>query len=259
MRRAFPTLLAALLPAVFWGCSPGPEKPAVRVAAAADLKFALEDLLGEFRRAHPGVGVEVSYGSSGNFFAQLSNRAPFDLFLSADADYPRRLAEEGLAAKEDVFTYAVGHLVVWVPRAGPDVEKEGVRVLLDPAVRKVAIANPRHAPYGRAAEAALRSLGLYDRVKERLVLGENIAQAAQFVQTGSADAGVLALSLALAPGLREHGRYRELPPEAYPRLDQAGVILSWARDRGAAEEVRAFLTGAGGQAVLRRYGFSPPE
>jgi molybdate transport system substrate-binding protein len=259
MRSVRLALPAAVLAVALGGCSPSSE-PAVRIAAAADLKFALDDLLGEFRRAHPGTRVEATYGSSGNLFAQLNNRAPFDLFLAADADYPRRLAEGGLAGRDDLFTYAVGHLVVWAPKGSKlDVEKQGVQVLLDPAARKVAIANPAHAPYGRAAEAALRSLGLYDRVKDKLVLGENIAQAAQFVQSGAADVGVLALSLARAPGLREEGRYKELPAEAYPRLNQGGVILSWARDRPAAEAVRAFLTGAEGRAVLRRYGFSLPE
>jgi molybdate transport system substrate-binding protein len=165
-----------------------------------------------------------------------------------------------LADKKDLFAYAVGRIVVWVPKASKlNVEKEGVRVLLDPAVRKVAIANPRHAPYGRAAEAALKSLGLYDAVQDKLVLGENIAQAAQFVQAGAADVGILALALARAPTLRQEGRYREVPPDAYPRINQGGVILSRARDRAAAEEVRAFLTGAAGQAVLRRYGFGAPE
>jgi molybdate transport system substrate-binding protein len=165
-----------------------------------------------------------------------------------------------LADKKDLFAYAVGRIVVWVPKASKlNVEKEGVRVLLDPAVRKVAIANPRHAPYGRAAEAALKSLGLYDAVQDKLVLGENIAQAAQFVQAGAADVGILALALARAPTLRQEGRYREVPPDAYPRISQGGVILSRARDRAAAEEVRACLTGAAGQAVLRRYGFGAPE
>jgi molybdate transport system substrate-binding protein len=138
------------------------------------------------------------------------------------------------------------------------VEKLGVRALLDPGVRKIAIANPKHAPYGRAAEAALKKLEVYDQVKDRLVLGENVAQAAQFVETGAADAGVIALSLALAPTLREKGKYWEVPLDAYPRLEQGGVILSWARDRQAADALRAFVLGPEGKAVLRRYGFFLP-
>lgn len=241
------------------GCSPpsgGAGERVVRVAAAADLKFALEDVVTEFRRGHPGIRVEVTPGSSGKLFAQLSNRAPFDLFLSADVEYPRRLSAAGLAVQESEFVYAVGHLVVWVPRASSlDVQKLGVKVLLDPVVHKVAIANPRHAPYGRAAEAALKSLGVYESVRDRLVLGENIQQTAQFVQTGAADAGLLALSLAIAPPLRDEGRYAEVPAEAYPKIEQGGIILSWAQDREAAEALRAFLIGPEGKAVLRRYGF----
>jgi molybdate transport system substrate-binding protein len=251
--------------ALFWSTRSGrtPEsqagRGAVRVAAAADLKFALDDALKAFQARQPDIDVQVTYGASGNFFAQLSNRAPFDLFLSADVDYPRKLVEQGLADRESEFLYAVGHLVVWVPGDSPlDVEKQGAQVLLDPSVRKVAIANPRHAPYGRAAEAALKSLGVYDQVQDRLVLGENVAQAAQFAETGAADAGVFALSLALATALRDKGRYWEVPLDAYPRLEQGGVILSWAEDRPAAEQLRSFLLGAEGKAVLRRYGFFLP-
>jgi molybdate transport system substrate-binding protein len=260
--RLRPVLWVALIGLAVAGCSPatrGPGEHVVTVAAAADLKFALDDLLAAFHQAHPDIRAEVSYGSSGNFFAQLSNRAPFDVFFSADIDYPRRLIEQGLADRDSEFVYAVGHLVVWTRRDSPlDVEKLGVRALLEPAVRKIAIANPKHAPYGRAAEAALQKLQVYDQVRDRLVLGENVAQAAQFVETGAADAGVIALSLALAPTLRDKGRYWEVPLDAYPRLEQGGVILSWARDRAAADTLRAFVLGPEGKVVLRRYGFFLP-
>jgi molybdate transport system substrate-binding protein len=234
-------------------------KGEVRVAAAADLKFAFDELLGEFREEHPDVEVSVSYGASGAFFAQLSNKAPFDVFLSADVTYPRQLIEKGLARKEDEFVYAVGHLVVWVPKDSPvDLERQGARALLDERIRKVAIANPRHAPYGRAAEKALQNLKVYDEVKGKLVLGENVTQAAQFVESGAADAGVFALSLALSPAMRDKGRYWEAPQDAFPRLEQGGVILSWARDREAAEKLRDFLASDRGKAVLKRYGFALP-
>jgi molybdate transport system substrate-binding protein len=251
------------LPAGVAGCSggPGPQKPQreVRVAAAADLKFALDEVAGAFERQSPGIKVTPTYGSSGNFFAQLSNEAPFDLFLSADIDYPRKLVEQGKAARGSEFVYAVGHLVVWVPTGSKaDVAKLGLRALLDPSVKKVAIANPQHAPYGRAAEAALKKLGVYDHVKDRLVLGDNVAQAAQFVESGAADAGVIALSLARAPTMRDRGRYAEVPLDAYPRLEQGGIILRWAKDREAAQALRDFLTGPEGRAVLDRYGFLLP-
>jgi molybdate transport system substrate-binding protein len=257
-------LLLAVVAASLAGCkrNPGPAEGEreVRVAAAADLQFALDDVLEVFHARHPDIWVRVTYGASGNFFAQLSNRAPFDLFLSADVDYPRRLCQSGLAEADSEFLYAVGHLVIWVPRSsGLDVEKQGVRALLDPSVKKVALANPRHAPYGRAAEAALKSLGVYERVRGKFVLGENVAQAAQFVRTGAADAGVFALSLARAPAMQDRGRYWEVPLDAYPRLEQGGVILSRARDRQAAELLRAFLLGDEGKAVLKRYGFFLPK
>jgi molybdate transport system substrate-binding protein len=242
------------------GAAPEGGERVVTVAAAADLKFAFEEVAAEFHARHPGIQLRVTYGSSGNFFAQLSNRAPFDVFLSADIDYPRKLVEACLAAKESEFLYAVGHLVVWVRNSSTlDVEKLGIRAVLDPSVRKVAIANPRFAPYGRAAEAALKSLGVYDRVRDRLVLGENIAQTAQFVESGGADVGILALSLALAPGLREKGRYGEVPLDAYPRLEQGGAILNDARDPEAAQLLRVFLMSEAGRAILKRYGFSLPE
>ena len=233
----------------------------VRVAAAADLKFALDEVGEAFHRRHPDITLQVSYGSSGNFFAQLSNRAPFDIFFSADVDYPRKLIEQGLAAQDTAFSYAVGRLVIWAPRASRTaLERLGMQALVDPSVRKIAIANPKHAPYGRAAEAAMKTLGVYEKVREQLVYGENIAQTAQFIQTGSADIGIIALALALAPILKAEGQYWEVPLDAYPRIEQGGVILSWAMDVAAAQDLRAFVLGTEGKAVLRRYGlFLPGE
>jgi molybdate transport system substrate-binding protein len=255
-------LSIAALATLALGCAGAREEKVrheVRVAAAADLRFALDELLAEFRRARPDINVEATYGSSGNFFAQIQNGAPFDLFLSADTDYPRQLVAKGLAPQGSEFVYAVGHIVVWVRRASAlDVEKLGAKPLLDPSVRKVAIANPRYAPYGRAAEAALKSLGLYDKVKDRLVLGDNVAQTAQFVETGAADIGIIGLAQALAPALREQGRFWKVPADAYPRMDQAGVILARARDVPAAEAVREFVLSGQGKEVLKRYGFSVP-
>ena len=252
-----PILVAVLL--ILWDGMAGANERVVQVAAAADLKFALDEILESFHRQHQDIKAQVTYGSSGNFFAQLTNRAPFDVFFSADVDYPRKLVEQGLALKETEFLYAVGRLVVWVPRqSSVDLERLGIQALLDPSVRKIAIANPKHAPYGRAAEAAMRKLGVYEQVQERFVYGENIAQTAQFIQTGAADIGIIALALALAPALREEGRYWGIPLDAYPRLDQGGVVLAWAKDMAAAQALRAFVLGPEGKAVLRRYGFFLP-
>jgi molybdate transport system substrate-binding protein len=230
----------------------------VDVAAAADLKFALDEIGREFGRKHPDVAVRVTYGSSGNFHAQIVNGAPFDLYFSADAEYPRRLVDAGLAGREDLFPYAIGRIVLWVPKASAVRVEDGLGVLARPEVRRVAIANPRHAPYGRAAEAALRRAGIHAAVSGKLVFGENVAQAAHFVQSGAADAGLIALSLARAPALAGEGRYFEVPVEDYPRMEQAGVILRRARDPGASRAFRDFVVGSDGRAILKRYGFALP-
>jgi molybdate transport system substrate-binding protein len=231
----------------------------VRVAAAADLKFAFDDLALEFQGKNPGIKVMVTYGSSGNFYAQLSNKAPFDLFLSADIDYPKKLIDGGMALNDSLFVYAMGRIVVWVPNgSGLDVKKLGIKAVVNPSVKKLAIANPRHAPYGRAAEAALKRSGVYDAVRNRLVLGENISQTAQFVESGSADVGIIALSLALAPTMRDKGHYWTIPVDSYPQLVQAGVIMTWARDMEATQALRDFMTGKEGQVILKRYGFMLP-
>ena len=232
----------------------------VSVAAASDLKFAFDELIAEFEQQHAGIQVQVTYGSSGNFFAQLTNKAPFDIYFSADASYPRQLIDQGLADEQSEFLYAVGHIVIWVPHDSPiDVEKLGMEALLDPAAGKIAIANPQHAPYGRAAEAAMRSHGVLEQVESRLVLGENIAQTAQFVDSGAADIGIIALSLALAPAMQGKGRYWEVPLDAYPTMEQGSVILNWAQDRDATEQFREFVASDRGREVLSRYGFLLPQ
>jgi molybdate transport system substrate-binding protein len=236
-----------------------PGRPRVRVAAAADLRFALNEVVRRFDVAHH-VEVLASYGSSGTFHAQLLNQAPFDMFLSADVEYPRQLSARGLTLPDSEFTYGVGRLVVWVPVAsGVDVAGGGLARLADPAVAHIAIANPEHAPYGRAAIAAMRHAGVYDAAKAKLVYGENVEQALQYAQSGAADAGIVALSLALAPPIRAQGRYVDVPLGAYPRIVQGGVILRWAADVEAARALRSFLIGADGKAVLEQYGFFMPE
>ena len=240
------------------GAPPEPRDREVRVAAAADLKFALDAVFAATTASTRGIRPVVTYGSSGSFYAQIENGAPFDLFLSADAQYPRRLAAKGLADGEP-FLYAVGRIALWVPASSRlDLGTLGLRALLDPSVRKVAIANPRHAPYGRAAEAAMTSLGILDGVKGKLVLGENVAQAAQFVQSGAADAGLVALSLALAPQMRSAGRYVEIPLETYPRMEQGGIVTKGAQEPAAARALRDVLLGSRGRRVLKEYGFFLP-
>ena len=260
-RVLLPAILAAALAAA--GCRSATEPPAhrgrVRVAAASDLNAALSDVIARFGGAHD-VDVSVSYGSSGTFYAQLLNQAPFDLFLSADVAYPNQLAARGLTLPQSEFTYAIGRLVLWAPSASAiDVEREGLQALTHGSVAHVAIANPEHAPYGRAAVAAMQAAGVYDRVRPRLVLGENVAQAMQFVQSGAADAGIVARSLALAPNVKGRGRLFEIPESTHPQLEQGGTILKWVADVDAARALRGFLLSADGQAILTRYGFALPE
>ncbi len=183
----------------------------ITVAAAADLNYALKDLAQRFTKS-TGTEVKLSFGSSGNLFSQIQNGAPFDLFFSADSGYPQKLAEAGLVDRSSVRTYAIGHLVLWVPNSlGLDPQKLKMDLLSDPKVQRIAIANPQHAPYGRAAMAAIEHFGFKDKIAAKLVMGENISQAAQFVQSGNAQAGLIALSLALSPAMKDAGRYWELP------------------------------------------------
>jgi molybdate transport system substrate-binding protein len=248
IRLVVAAALLALLPA---------QAPTVRVAAASDLRFALEEVAAHLARQTPPVLLEATYGSSGNLHAQLRQRAPFDVFLSADIAYPTDLVERGAAAPADLFTYALGRLVVWVPNASPlALERDGLRALT--GVRRLAIANPAHAPYGRAAEAALRGATLWDRLQPRIVLGENIAQTAQFVESGAADAGIIARSIAVAPLMRDRGRWWDVPPDAYPPLVQGGVVLSTARSRPGADALRRFLLSDDGRRLLERNGFALP-
>lgn len=265
-----PTLIIAVLVlSLMTGCrkEPRPQqtaqsKPApaeLNVAAAADLQFALNDLAARFREQHPDVDLKITYGSSGNFFAQLSNGAPFDLFLSADSSYPEQLAEKGLADKSSAFKYGMGRIVLWAPKDSKfDPAGRKMQALLDPALKRVAVANPRHAPYGRAAEASLKKQQLWDPLQPKIVLGDNIAQTAQFVQSGAADVGIIALSLALSPSMKDAGTYYEIPREDYPALIQEGVILSRAKNPAAAEAFRTLIMSPDGQTLLQRYGFTRP-
>ena len=212
-----------------------------------------------FEKSHPTVQVHVSYGSSGNFYSQSVNQAPFDLFLSADVEYARKLAEQGLTLPGTDFVYAGGQLALWVPKTSPiDVGKLQIAALEDPTVQHIAIANPQHAPYGQAAEAAMQSLGVYAAVKSKIVLGENIAQTLQFVQSGNAEIGIVALALVLAPSVRDQGRFWELPPASYPPIEQGGVILKAAKNPAGARALRDFIMSPDGQSILQQYGYSKP-
>ncbi len=233
--------------------------PELVVAAAADLSVALPEL-GEGFEKKTGVTVKFSFGASGALTQQIENGAPFDVFFSADMDYPRQLIAAGEADGTTLYQYAVGKLVLWVAQDSPlDLEREGMKVLLDASVKKIAIANPEHAPYGRAAVAAMKHYGMYDRVLDRMVLGENVSQAAQFVESGNAQAGFVALAHAVAPAMKGKGKYWEVPGEAYPPLAQGVVVLAHSQHKKEAEEFVEYIKTKEAAAVLRKYGFTEAE
>jgi len=257
---ARPKLWTVLLVAIsVCTCFPASARAGdLKIAAAADLTFAFKDVGAQFVK-QTGSTLELSYGSSGNFFAQIQNGAPFDLFFSADIGYPQKLDAAGLAEPGTIYEYASGKLVMWVPNASKLDLSRGLATLLDPGIRKIAIANPLHAPYGVAAEAAMRHDAIYDKVKSKLVLGENISQTAQFVESGNADVGLLALSLAVAPAMKDKGRYVEIPADDYPPIIQAAVILKSSRNKELANRFLKFLKQRATVALMERYGFSIPK
>lgn len=229
----------------------------IRVAAAADLKFAMQNVAAQFEKK-TGTKVDVTYGSSGNFFSQLQNGAPFDLFFSADIDYPRKLESAGFAEPGTLYEYAIGRIAIWTPAdATVDVTQLGWKTLLDLSVQKISIANPDHAPYGRAAVAALQKAGIYEQVKPKLVYGENISQAAQFVQSGNAQAGIVAMSLAVSPGMKDGKRW-EIPADMHPPIEQAAIVLKSAANKDGARAFLEFVKSETGRATLAKYGFTFP-
>jgi molybdate transport system substrate-binding protein len=248
-------LLGALVWILFVPCAAA-QTP-LRIAAASDLQAVFPALTARFERDTRHT-VDVSFGSSGNFFAQLQNGAPFDLFFSADADYPKRLESSGLTVPGTLVEYGNGRLVLWTRNDTHLDLARGLAVLAEPGVRRIAIANPEYAPYGRAAVAALRHEGLYDRVRTKFVLGENISQAAQFAQSGNADAGLIALSLALAPTMRASGRYVDIPASYHPPITQAVVVLRASRQTDVARQFIAFLQRPENQRALQGAGFVVP-
>jgi molybdate transport system substrate-binding protein len=200
------------------------------------------------------VSIKASIGSSGNFFAQIQNGAPFDVFLSADLKYPKELIKAGLADSSSLTLYAIGRLVLWTIK--PDIDlMHGLQVLRDAKVKKLAIANPEHAPYGRAAKAALEHDKMWPAVQKKIVLGENIAQTAQFVQTGNVEAGIVALSLVMSPKLAHVGKFYEIPEASYPRLEQAAVLTKHGQENPLAKTYLQFIRSEKARTIFDRYGF----
>ncbi|MFC4252945.1 molybdate ABC transporter substrate-binding protein [Sinimarinibacterium flocculans] len=226
------------------------------IATAANLKPAMDVLVTEFRAQHPDAGVEPVYGASGALQTQIRQGAPFDLFFSADTDFPRQLAEDGHAGSTPKI-YARGRIVLW--SATVDASALSVQDLARPEFQRIAIANPRHAPYGMRAEEALRASGIWDAIEDRMVYGESIAQTAQFVESGSAQIGIIALAQALVPQLADKGGYALIPETLHEPLDQGFIVTRRAADNALAHRFAAYIGSPAAHAVFERYGYTLPE
>ena len=253
-----PSRLAAII-AVLIGLSsafcPAQE---ITVAAAADLQSVMKEVTARFQK-ETGKNVKLIYGSSGNFFQQLQNGAPFDVFFSANVEYPNKLEAAGLTESGTIYHYATGKIVIWVPNDSKLDISSGLKSLLNPAIKKIAIANPQHAPYGQAAEAAMKKEGVYENVADKLVLGENISQTASFAVSGAADVGILALSLALSPNMKDRGRYTVIPADEYPPIEQACVILKSSQQKDTAKAFLNFIKTPAVTDLFRSSGFAVPN
>lgn len=250
MKLLRPLLFAYLL---LFAAAAHAEK--VTVAAASDLKFAMDEIVTTFKKANTADEVEVIYGSSGKFHTQIQQGAPYDLYFSADIGFPRELAKAGFAASE-VKPYAFGRIVLW--SANMDASKMTLASLLDPKIARIVIANPKHAPYGKRAEEALRSSGLWEKVETKLVYGENIAHTAQFVQTGNAQIGIIALALAVNPELAKRGGYWLIPDKLHKPLEQGFIITKRAEGSALAKRFADYMGSKPARAVMTKYGFVLP-
>ena len=246
--------LFALALTLSWPIARGAES--VSIAAAANLIYVLDALTAEFKRSAPGIAVTSTSGASGNLFAQIKNGAPFDVFLSADTEYPQQVVAAGLGDSTTLRTFATGRLVFWTTRPDFDVSELTV-ALRSPRIKKLAIAQPRSAPYGRAAQAALEKLGVWPELQSKVVFGENITQTAQFIETGNADAGFVAFSLVLSPRLAHLGRWAEVPPALYASvsLDHAVVLTTRGAANAAAKRYVTFLGTDAAKKILRDFGY----
>jgi molybdate transport system substrate-binding protein len=244
-----------LVPCCLWLTMSGARADKITIAAAADLKFAMDEVVSAFKSANPGTDIDVIYGSSGNFFTQIKQGAPYDLFFSADIAYPQQLAASGLAASE-AKPYASGRIVLW--SGSMDATKMTLQSLVDPKIARIAIANPKHAPYGQRAEEALKSAGVWDQIQSKVVYGENIAQTAQFVESGNAQVGIIALSLAVNPELAKKGGYWLIPEKLHQPLVQGYVITKRAENNALARRFADYMDSKPARTIMIKYGFVLP-
>lgn len=228
----------------------------INIAAAADLKFAMDEIVAKFREVNAKDDVDVIYGSSGKFYTQVQQGAPYDLYFSADIAFPRELARSGFSFSE-VIPYAFGRIVLW--SATMEANKMSLDSLTSSKISHIAIANPKHAPYGKRAEEALRASRLWERVEPKLVYGENIAHTAQFVQTGNAQVGIIALSLALNPALANKGGYWLIPDTLHAPLEQAFIITKRAQGNDLAKKFADYMRSSATRTIMTKYGFVLPN
>jgi len=229
----------------------------ITIAAAADLRPVLEEIAAHFQTLS-AAHIKTIYGSSGNFYQQIQNGAPYDLFFSANLDYPKKLESAGLIVPGSYYEYARGKIVLLVSANSKLDLTRGLKVLLDPTVKRIAIADPSHAPYGQAAVAAFKAENIYDQVSAKLVTGENISQTASFVLSGAADVGIVALSLALSPSTSSQVRFAEIPAHDYSPIQQACVVLRSSKDQRYAAQFQSYIRSADAAKIFERYGFEVP-
>ena len=228
----------------------------ITVAAAADLQFAMDEIIASFKASHSADEIGVTYGSSGSLSTRIEHGAPFDIFFSADVGFAKALKDEGLATTEPKL-YAVGRIVLWsVVR---DASKMSLRDLDDPRIRGIALANPKHAPYGRRAEEALRALGLWDRLQDKIVFGENIAHTAKYVESGAVEIGIIALSLVVNRELASKGGYALIPDNLHSPLEQAYVITKQGGKKSLAKAFAAYMENLDARRIMIKYGFVLPS
>ena len=243
----------SLLFLVFWLGTAKANEP-LTIAAASDLRYALNDVIALYQTEQPNAQIRVTYGSSGKMTTQIRNGAPFDLFFSADIQFPEQLYAEGHAVTKP-SVYAIGHIVLWSARL--DLTNVTLQQLPDLNFRRLAIAQPAHAPYGLRAKEALQAVGLWDALEPKLVYGENIAQTAQMAQSGAAEVAIIALSLARFPQLSRHG-YQLIPSDLHQPLTQAYSVTRHGANNPSAHRFAAFMQSSEARSILEHYGFELP-
>ena len=245
--------IACLLSVLLWACTPGQPGQQLMVVAAANIKPALDSVIQVFKLQHPQARIGIIYGASGKLTEQISNDAPFDLFFSADMNFPKKLKETGFTISDSKL-YAIGRLALWSKKTDPGISQ--MNTLLDAGIHKISIADPRTAPYGEKAIECLKYYKLYDSIQNKLVFGENISQSAQFITSGAADIGIISLSLALSPEMqKEGGHYYIVPEISHKPIEQACVLLKHAQRNATAKELYEFISTSIAVNILTHYGY----